>query len=130
MGHPGGWRRAMPMFQPWWKPDHIAGADLLDRAAFALNPANPRSYQQRLAKRMGMPSGAGARLEGHPRSGDARGVRRLKQRVYPDRSGKIFGFSLREGCAPARMISMTNSFAVFELPISTLTPVAGILDCR
>ena len=47
------------------KPDHIAGTNLLDWAALALNEAKSCRDDQGLTERMGVPGGASAGLEGH-----------------------------------------------------------------
>jgi len=55
---------SVPVLLAGGEPDHIAGADLLDGAAFALGPAKTGGYDQRLAERMRVPGRARARLEG------------------------------------------------------------------
>lgn len=45
--------------------DDVAGTDLFNRAAFGLNASDALGDDQRLAKRMGVPSGSGAGLEAH-----------------------------------------------------------------
>src|SRR5690349_5444498 len=63
VGHRRSRRGTVPMLQSRRKPDHVAGPDLLDRAALTLHPPEPGSDNQRLPERMRVPSGAGARLE-------------------------------------------------------------------
>jgi len=74
------------------KADHIAGADFLDRAAQPLHPAKARRDDQRLAQRMGMPSGAGARLEGDAGALHAVGRCGIEQRVNADAPGEPIGW--------------------------------------
>jgi hypothetical protein len=71
----------MPVLQPWRKPHDVTGADLLDRGALALHPSKAGGDDQRLPERMRMPRGAGTRLERDLAGTDARGLRRLEQRV-------------------------------------------------
>ena len=49
------------------EPHDIAGADFLNRAAFALHPAATGRNDQRLAERMRMPGRARTGLEGDER---------------------------------------------------------------
>jgi hypothetical protein len=57
-------RRAVPMPQAGWKPDDIARANFLDRAAFTLHPAETRRDDEGLAQRMRVPVRACARFKG------------------------------------------------------------------
>ena len=50
-------------FSPGGEPDDVAGADFLDRAALALDPAAAGGDDQGLAQRMRVPGGARAGLE-------------------------------------------------------------------
>src|SRR4051812_8003075 len=50
-------RRAMPMFFPGSKPDHVARLDLFDRSAFALSPAEAGHNNERLSQWMRVPRG-------------------------------------------------------------------------
>src|SRR5579871_837926 len=86
---------AVPVFLARSKPDHIAGANLFDRAAGALSPAATGGDDQSLAERMGMPCRASTRFEGYAGAGDECGIRRLKQRIDPHRAGEPFGRSFR-----------------------------------
>src|SRR5207248_3059417 len=63
MSHRGRRCRAVPMLLAGCKPDHITWPNFLDRAALALHPAEAGRDDQRLAEWMGMPGGAGTRLE-------------------------------------------------------------------
>jgi hypothetical protein len=87
-------RRTVPVLVVRRTPDDIAGADFLDRPAFALRPADARRDDQRLSERMRVPCGARAGLERDNRPADAGGVGALKGRVYPDIAGELFRRSL------------------------------------
>ena len=63
VGHGRGRRGAMPVLLAGREPDHVAGPDLLDRAALALHPAAAGRDDQRLPERMRVPGSASARLE-------------------------------------------------------------------
>src|SRR6202023_1483381 len=65
-------RRAMPVLLTRREPDHIAGADLLDRTAPALRPPEAGYDDQGLTEGMGVPGGARARLERDVRAAHAR----------------------------------------------------------
>ena len=54
---------AMPVLLARREPNHIAGLDFLDRSALALGPAATGRDNQRLTKRVRMPSRPGARLK-------------------------------------------------------------------
>jgi hypothetical protein len=70
------------------EPDHVAGPDLFDRAAVALDPAAAGDDDQGLAQRVGMPGRAGARLEGDQGAGGAGRIGRAEQGIDPDRAGE------------------------------------------
>lgn len=55
----------MPVLLAGGKPHHVAGANLLDRSAFALGPATAGCHDESLSKRMRMPGGARTRFERH-----------------------------------------------------------------
>src|SRR5215208_7306393 len=55
-------RGAMPVFFTRWKPDDVTGANFLDRSAPALDASGAGCDDQRLAERLRVPRGAGARL--------------------------------------------------------------------
>lgn len=76
------------------EPNDVAGADLLDRTAFSLHPAEAGGDDQRLAAGMRMPGGAGTRFERHAARPHRGGC---KQGVDPDRSCEPVGWSLRRG---------------------------------
>src|SRR6266478_42987 len=88
MRHRGRRRRAVPVLLTRRKPDDIAGTDFLDRSVLALNPAKAGRDDEGLTERMGMPHGAGARLEGDLTATEARGVTYLKHRVHANSPGK------------------------------------------
>ncbi len=90
------------MFELGWKPHHVARPHLLDGAALALNPAEPRMNQKGLAERMRVPGGARTRFEGHHRAVDACGLGRLKERINPHHPGEPFG-----RCLARRLISIS-----------------------
>ena len=81
-------RRAVPVLLARREPDHVAGPDFLDRPALALRPAAAGRHDQRLAQRVRVPRGPGARLEGDAGAGDARRIGRLEQRIDPNRAGE------------------------------------------
>src|SRR4051794_11478827 len=87
----------------------VAGAHLLDRAAPGLHQCHPLRDVNGLAEWMGMPGGAGAGLEAHPDSAQARGLRRVDDRVLPDRAGEIVGRGLARGGGAERLDFHGNS---------------------
>jgi hypothetical protein len=88
MSHGSGARGSVPMFLAGRETDDAAGTDLLDRAFPALRPAATSSDDENLIKRMRMPSGAGAGLEGYARASHQCRVRRLKKRIDPHGAGE------------------------------------------
>ena len=80
MGHRGGGSRAVPMFLTGREPDDVAGMDFLDRAAFALRPADAGGDDEGLAERMCVPCSACTGFEGDIGAADA-----------PARSGRRVG---------------------------------------
>ena len=68
----------VPMFQTGREPNHVTGPNVLDSAAFALNPTDAGRNNQCLTQRMRVPRRPGARLKGDARPGRPRGVLRLK----------------------------------------------------
>src|SRR5579871_3408314 len=89
MGHRRGWRSTMPVLLAGRTQDHVSGPDLLLGLAPTLGPAEAGGHDQRLTERMRMPSRAGARLECHAGSANARRCRCLEQRVDPDCAGEV-----------------------------------------
>ena len=61
--HCRGRRSPMPVLLAGREPDHIAGPDLLDGSAFALNPAAASRDDESLTEGMRMPCGPRPRLE-------------------------------------------------------------------
>src|SRR5262245_48909121 len=93
------------------EPDDVARAHLLDWAAFALHPTQPRGNDHRLAERMRVPVGTRAGLEGDMPAGDqSSGLGRLEERIAPRTVpvNRPFG-PLREASTPLRLISMANA---------------------
>src|SRR6476469_2514462 len=78
MRHRSGRGSAVPVLQSRWKPDHVAGPDLFDRATLALHPSKACGDDQRLAKRVRVPSGPRPRFERDIGAGRAGRLRRLK----------------------------------------------------
>src|SRR5215475_15770273 len=70
MHHAGVGRGAVPVLLARRDPHGVAGADFLYRSAPGLHPATAHEDVQRLAERVGVPGGAGARLEAHARGAD------------------------------------------------------------
>ncbi len=64
----------MPMFLAGREDHDVAGANLLDRAALALGAAATRGDDKDLAKRVRVPGGARAGLEGDGVAGRAGGA--------------------------------------------------------
>src|SRR5947209_2063995 len=91
----------MPMLLTGRKPDHIAGPNLLDRAALALNPTAAGGDNQSLAERVRMPGGAGTRLECDAAAADTCRIGRLEQRVHAHRAGEILSRPLAGGLRTA-----------------------------
>jgi len=71
-------RRAMPVLLARREPDHVTRTDLLDRAAFALNPAAASRHDERLAERMRVPCSPRTRLKRNARALNKRGIGGLK----------------------------------------------------
>src|SRR3982750_2331658 len=86
--HRRGRRRAVPVLFARGEPHHVAGANLFNGSAPALDAAEPGCHDQRLAERMGVPGGARAWLECHGRTRSSGGRGGLKQRIDTDRAGK------------------------------------------
>ena len=91
VGHGGGGRGAVPMFFAGRKPDDVSGANFLDGTAPALGAAATGGDDERLAERMGMPSGAGAGLESDGGAGGARRRAGLKEWIDADRASEPIG---------------------------------------
>src|SRR3954451_3514766 len=72
MDHEAVRRGAVPVVLPGFEEDAVAGADLLDRAAFALAAADALEDEDRLALRVRVPGGAGAGGEVDAHGGERR----------------------------------------------------------
>ena len=83
VGHGGSRGRTMPMFLSRGEPDHVAGTNLLDGSAFALNPSAASHDNESLTERMGMPCGPRAGFEGYAGTLDERRIGCLKKRIDP-----------------------------------------------
>jgi hypothetical protein len=83
------WRRASASRRG--EPDHVTGADVLDRFPLPLNPAATGGDDQGLAERMRVPRCPRTGLEGYEIHADAGRVRRIVQRVHPDGPSEILG---------------------------------------
>lgn len=70
------------------EPYHITRSNLLDWAAFTLDPTAPCRYDKRLTEWMRMPGGPGTRLEGYAGSRDECRIGCLKQRIDSHSAGK------------------------------------------
>src|ERR1700722_8866101 len=86
--HHRGRPSAVPMLFAGRNPDHVAGADFAHLATPGLHPAAAGHDTKRLAERMGVPMGAGPRLEAHPAGTDARPRRGFDDRVLPNPAGE------------------------------------------
>ena len=74
---------------------------------------------QGLTERVGVPCGAGTRLEAHERAADARRRRRLDDRVLPDGAGERLRRARREGVEPNGLMSMAAIPPLFARARST-----------
>src|SRR5712691_8817789 len=106
-------RRAVPMLLARRERDHVAGSNLLDRAAPALRAAAARGDDERLAERMRMPRRSRARLKRDTGGDHACRLDGLEQRVDPYRAGEVFG-----GALPRRLRSASFDVhdATFQRP--------------
>ena len=82
------WRRANASRRAETRPHRPAGFPRLGPPQLCTQPTAGRD-DQRLAERMGVPGGAGARLERNLAAGDAAGLGRLEQRIDADRAREI-----------------------------------------
>src|SRR3954465_16029861 len=89
VGHGGGGRRAVPVLDARREPDHVAGPDLLLRAAPLLHPAETRRDDKGLSDGMRVPSRAGAGLEGDVPSRHPRRSGGWEHRIDPNRSCEV-----------------------------------------
>src|SRR5579864_963481 len=86
--HRGGRGGSMPVLLAGREPDHVTGADLLDRSTFALGPATAGRDDEGLAERMGVPRGPRARLEGDAGALHECRIGCLEERVDPHGAGE------------------------------------------
>src|SRR4051794_1744084 len=93
--HARGRRGSVPVLFAGRKPDHIAGTNLLDRAAFALRPATARCDDESLSKRMYMPRSPRTRFERYASTLNQRGIRCLEERIDSYVPREPIGRSLR-----------------------------------
>src|SRR5947207_10560861 len=84
----------MPVLLARGEPDHVARTKLLGRASPVLRTAAARRHDQRLAERVGVPSGPGARFECDAGADRARRLMCLKQGIDANASGEVVGWSL------------------------------------
>jgi hypothetical protein len=89
--HGRGWRGAVPVLLAGPEPDHVAGMDRFDWAAFPLDSPAAGRDDQGLAERVRVLGSPGAGLERHTGTGRARRVSCLKQRIDADRAGEPLG---------------------------------------
>ena len=83
------------------------GADLLDGATPVLYQSDAGRDDQRLAKRMRVPSGAGAGLKGHRSAADPRRRATLKTAVDAYRAREVLGGTDAGAWEPARWTTMS-----------------------
>lgn len=91
VGEGGGGGGAVPVALGGRKPDDVAGANLLDGGAIALDPSAAGGDDERLAEWVGVPCGARAGLEGDAGGAEERGVLGLDERVDADGAGEPIG---------------------------------------
>lgn len=78
----------MPVLLTGWEPNDVSGVYLFDGTALTLHPAGAGDDDQGLAEWVGVPSGAGAGLEGDAGPLDPGGFRRLEEGIDADLAGK------------------------------------------
>src|SRR3954453_7320049 len=78
----------MPVVLAGLEEDAVAGADDLDRAAFALAEANALGDKDSLAVRVGVPGGPGAGGEVHIYRSERRAAHRVRDGVDVDVAGE------------------------------------------
>jgi hypothetical protein len=79
MRHRGSGRRAVPMFLAGRKPNHITRPDFFNRTAPTLCPPETCRDNERLSKRMSVPSRASAWFKSDARARGTCRIRRLEQ---------------------------------------------------
>jgi hypothetical protein len=114
-------RGPVPVFFARRKPDYVSGADLFDGRAFALSPAAAGRDDQRLAERVGVPCGSGARFEGDACSLNQCGLGGLEERIDTNCAGEPIGRSFGGGLRAAafdlhaQMICQTWTVVIVSL---------------
>ena len=88
MNHPVVRGRSVPVLFARRDPHRVAGPKLAHRTTPGLGASHACDHVQRLAERVGVPGRASARFEGHAHDFDPGRVRRLEQRILPDRAGE------------------------------------------
>src|SRR3569833_2178810 len=79
----------MPVLMAGRAPNDVARVDLHDGFAFALRPTLAGNNKKILAKRMGVPRGAGTGLEADDGTGDTRLARALELHVDANLAGEV-----------------------------------------
>ena len=106
MRHGRGRRGTVPVLLARREPDHVAGMDLLDRAALPLDPAAAGRDDEGLAQRVGVPRRPGPGLErdaGTGRTAGACAWNSGSMRTVPVNQS---AGPLRDGCDPILLISI------------------------
>src|SRR5215831_16501870 len=126
--HGAGRARAMPVLLAGRNPHRVAGTDFADRTAPGLHAAKSRHDVEGLAKRMGVPRRAGARLEADAPGPNARRRRRLDDRVLPHCPGEpLAGHPARRRRAQWFDVhDFSSSALVFSLKRVTTRPDRAI----
>jgi hypothetical protein len=127
VSHRRGRRGAMPMLFTGRKPNDITRMDVLDGAAFQLDPSSTGRYDQSLTKWMSVPRCACARLKRNAGPGYQRRVRRLKQWIDAYGAGKPIGRSL-PGCLRPNSFDLQVLISSFSrcIPSNTLAEGADV----
>ncbi len=110
----------MPVLLAGRERDDIARADLFDRSTLTLRPPAACRHDQGLTERMSMPRGPRRRFERDAGALYESRIRRLKQRIDPDRACEPFSRTLA-GCL------RTSSFNFHCVPQFI---VSGMLSSR
>src|ERR1019366_5544189 len=146
--HGGRWRSAVPMFLAGRERDHVAGPNLLDRAAQALRASAARGHDKRLAQRVRVPGGPSARLERDTRTDDACWIGGFEQRVDAYRAGEILrrtfagrlratsfdvhvaSFNSRESQSRVQRPVICSNFSGYRAPCTLISDVARSISWR
>lgn len=89
MSHGCGGCCAVPVFLPWWEPDHVPGANLLDGAIPTLCEAAASGDDERLTERVRVPSRPRTGLKCNTGAQDAGWVWCVEQGINPYIACKI-----------------------------------------